>query len=653
MISSASLCRTMAPQLLVASEIEKERARRAALALRLGSRAAKEAQRESERRLLRARHLEKLEERSRQALERAKRCKDRAPPPLHAHSSSDESSSAEETHLKQLESMRKLLMKQAAERVRETRKKVREKQAHHEEAKQQVWHKRDARLRKFLEQQRLRSLIAEFHAAAAAAAGEEYGEKSAVTQAAEAAAARACAGAGAAAELQVEGAAQASKAFAAGNALFQEMMRLQKVSVVCVCVCLCLCLCVCVGSAPWACTHARTHTHTHTHTNTHAHTHAHTCMKVCMYVCDAYAYQTAEFGEWAFEGATEGNEAMPCHWGEDDTDEEEEEGHGEGGKEREERSETQKVGKEMVEPGRARVSDQGLGRLGRLERTGGQTMLSSKLTETIEKQGLGGYLDTSHAQQTLNLNHKLKSKLGGYLDTSYAQRTPAHSPHVRFAREIAQERASEPDLDSADVSHDHLREAADEVRSLGGAALSRIQEIANTVQCGLSIDDDEATYLAEVLDLSYSEAFQADSSSSRAVAAGANEGGRNWSGQSELSRIKGRATSGHHGQHHLSREDALGRDAGGDGRDDQRSGREREREGERERKVERELNGPRASDGDGDGRHGGVIVQRLKRLGGGQGDLSDRDRGVLRTRVVAGQRESVCVDDEGWIRCGS
>jgi hypothetical protein len=246
-MSSASLCRTMAPQLLVASEIEKARARRASLALRLGSRGAQEAQKESERRLLRAQHLEKLQERSRQALERAKRCKDRALPPLHTHihSSSDESSSAEDTHQKQLESMRKLLMKQAAERVRETRKKFRQKQAHHEEEKQQVWHKRDARLRKFLEQQRLRSLLAECHAAAAAAAGQEHGEKSAVTQAADAAAARACAGAGAAAELQVEGAAQASKVFAAGNALFQEMMRLQKVFVVCVCVHVCV-LCMCV-----------------------------------------------------------------------------------------------------------------------------------------------------------------------------------------------------------------------------------------------------------------------------------------------------------------------------------------------------------------------------------------------------------------------
>ena len=41
---------------------------------------------------------------------------------------------------------------------------------------------------------------------------------------------RPLAGAGAAAELQVEGAAHTSQVFAAGNALFQEMMTLQKVS---------------------------------------------------------------------------------------------------------------------------------------------------------------------------------------------------------------------------------------------------------------------------------------------------------------------------------------------------------------------------------------------------------------------------------------
>ena len=429
---------------------------------------------------------------------------------------------------------------------------------------------------------------------------------------------------------------------------------------------------------------------------------------------------------------------MPYHWGEDDTDEEDE-GHGERGEEGWERSETgavvlqaQKVGKEMAEPCRARASDQGLGRLGRVEGRGGQTMLSRKLTERIDKQGLGGYLDTSHAQQTLNLNHKLNPKLGSNLNTSYAQRPPARSPHVRFAREIDQmrARAGEPDLDSADVSHD--REAANELRSL--AALSKIQEIASMVRSasnknadgrdweavkehqgsvsGVEKDDEEATYLAQVLDLSYSEAFQTDSSSSRAAAAaaaGANEaGGRDWSGQSEPSRNKGMATTGYHGQHRR-REDAraLGRDADCDGRGDQWSGRERDREGEGGREGERELNGPRASDGDGHerDRDGGVIVQRLRRLGGGQGDLNDSDRGVWRTRVVAAhaapghghtasrtastereqekEKESLLgpiignkgsraspagtssastsgqgapalrVDDDGWIRCGS
>ena len=428
---------------------------------------------------------------------------------------------------------------------------------------------------------------------------------------------------------------------------------------------------------------------------------------------------------------------MPYHWGEDDTDEEE--GQGERGEEGWERSETgavvlqaQKVGKEMAEPCRARASDQGLGRLGRVEEREGQTMLSRKLTERLEKQGLGGFLDTSHAQQTLNLNHKLNPKLGSNLNTSYAQRPPARSPHVRFARETDEKRAraGEPDLDSADVSHD--REAAEELRSL--VALSRIKEIASMVRSasnenadgqdweavkehqgsvsGVEKDDEEATYLAQVLDLSYSEAFQTDSSSSRAAAAaaaGANEaGGRDWSGQSEPSRNKGMATTGYHGQHRR-REDAraLGRDADCDGRGDQWSGRERDREGEGGREGERELNGPRASDGDGHerDRDGGVIVQRLRRLGGGQGDLNDSDRGVWRTRVVAAhaapghghtasrtastereqekEKESLLgpiignkgsraspagtssasttgqgapalrVDDDGWIRCGS
>jgi hypothetical protein len=74
--------------------------------------------------------------------------------------------------VKQLETMRQAALKQAAKRVAETRKKLKAKEALTELEKRKVWHQRDARLRKFAEQQRLRAQLA--RCTSAAVADAEY-----------------------------------------------------------------------------------------------------------------------------------------------------------------------------------------------------------------------------------------------------------------------------------------------------------------------------------------------------------------------------------------------------------------------------------------------------------------------------------------------
>jgi len=240
-------------------------------------------------------------------------------------------------------------------------------------------------------------------------------------------------------------------------------------------------------------------------------------------------------------------------------------------------------------------------------------MTSSKLTERIGKQGLGRYLDASYTESR------------------------EHSPHVRFALESRGQGARAKEHDDDNI---HDRETADDLHNLGGAALSRIREIASMVQsvgaahadakghtgetiqegrgCMDAVGDDveEATYLAQVLELPYSEVSH--DSSSAVPPVGTKEGeGRDKGRQSELSRIKGLARSGSsgRGQHQpRRRENVPGRATGTD-----------------------------APEGDG-----GVLVQRFG--GGGQGDPSDRGAGKARAATV---RHAPSMDDDGWIRCGS
>ena len=159
-VSSACMSRMMAPQVAAPTAAEKERSRRAAKALKLGSQAEAEKQKQERLRIQREQRVAALKERSHRALQQ-QQARPRRAAPSALDSSSSESDAAEHAeHAKQLVVMQQKLMKQAAQRVAQTRRRLKEKEDQEQEKKQQVWRKRDARLRKFAEKQRLRSLLA-------------------------------------------------------------------------------------------------------------------------------------------------------------------------------------------------------------------------------------------------------------------------------------------------------------------------------------------------------------------------------------------------------------------------------------------------------------------------------------------------------------